>query len=290
MQARSMVTLNEAYASAARLIDQADGLIIGAGAGMGIDSGLPDFRGPGGFWKVYPALGQARLRFEEIASPAAFKSRPSLAWGFYGHRLGLYRETQPHDGFRILKELADSMPHGGFVYTSNVDAQFQKAGFPESQVVECHGTIHHLQCLDRCSDAIWPADSFIPKIDESSCRMTSDMPRCPNCGALARPAILMFSDWDWAEGRSRLQSARFSQWRSKVDRPVVIEIGAGSAIATVRHCSHSQDCPIIRINPTEWQVPRPSDIGIPTGALEGITGIWNALSPVSLDFTESIDQ
>ncbi len=159
-----MVTLNEAYASAARLIDQADGLIIGAGAGMGIDSGLPDFRGPGGFWKVYPALGQARLRFEEIASPAAFKSRSSLAWGFYGHRLGLYRETQPHDGFRILKELADSMPHGGFVYTSNVDAQFQKAGFPESQVVECHGSIHHLQCLDRCSDAIWPADSFIPRL------------------------------------------------------------------------------------------------------------------------------
>lgn len=53
-----MVSLEEQFATAARLIDQADSLIIGAGAGMGIDSGLPDFRGPGGFWKVYPALGK----------------------------------------------------------------------------------------------------------------------------------------------------------------------------------------------------------------------------------------
>jgi NAD-dependent SIR2 family protein deacetylase len=280
-----MVTLDEQFAKAARLIDQADGLIIGAGAGMGIDSGLPDFRGPGGFWKVYPALGLAKLRFEEIASPAAFKSRPTLAWGFYGHRLDLYRRTEPHEGFRMLKEIAESMPHGGFVYTSNVDAQFQKAGFPESRVVECHGSIHHLQCLDRCTDALWPADSFEPEVDETSCRMTSEMPRCPNCGALARPAILMFSDWDWAEGRTRLQSARFSQWRSKVSRPVVIEIGAGSAIATVRHFSHTQDCPIIRINPNESQVPRKGDIGIATGAQEGITGIWRYLSSDALDFT-----
>jgi NAD-dependent SIR2 family protein deacetylase len=280
-----MLSLEEQFATAARLIDQADGLIIGAGAGMGIDSGLPDFRGPGGFWRVYPALGQAGLHFEEIASPGAFKSRPTLAWGFYGHRLGLYRKTVPHEGFRLLKEIAESMPHGGFVYTSNVDAQFQKAGFPETRVVECHGSIHHLQCLERCTDALWPADAFEPQVDETSCRMTSEMPHCPNCGALARPAILMFSDWDWADGRTRLQTARFSQWRSKVERPVVIEIGAGSAIATVRHFSHTQDCPIIRINPNEYQVPRKGDIGIATGAQEGITGIWRYLSSDALGVT-----
>lgn len=47
-----MLSLEDEYAKAARLIDQADGLIIGPGVGMGIDSGLPEFRGPGGFWKV----------------------------------------------------------------------------------------------------------------------------------------------------------------------------------------------------------------------------------------------
>lgn len=80
------------FAAAARLIDEADSLIIAAGAGMGVDSGLPDFRGVGGFWQAYPALGRAKIRFEEIASPATFERDPTLAWGFYGHRLNLYRK------------------------------------------------------------------------------------------------------------------------------------------------------------------------------------------------------
>ena len=62
------------YANCAELIDQADGLLITAGAGMGVDSGLPDFRGPQGFWRAYPALGRARIPFEQIASPSAFKT------------------------------------------------------------------------------------------------------------------------------------------------------------------------------------------------------------------------
>jgi NAD-dependent SIR2 family protein deacetylase len=282
-----MRSLEQSYAAAARLIDDADSLVICAGAGIGVDSGLPDFRGPSGFWQVYPALGRAKIRFEEIASPAAFKKHPTLAWGFYGHRLRLYRDVVPHEGFRLLQTLAASMPRGAFVFTSNVDGQFQKAGFPESRVVECHGSIHHLQCLDRCSDAIWTAANFEPEVDQESCQLISEMPRCPDCGALARPAILMFSDWEWAEGRTRLQSARLTDWRRSAERPVVIEIGAGSAIATVRHFSHSQTAPLIRINPTEWQVPHQSDVGIPTGALEGVLGIWSALNPGSLDFTTS---
>ena len=48
--------------------DQADGLLITAGAGMGVDSGLPDFRGTEGFWRAYPALAQAHIRFESIAA------------------------------------------------------------------------------------------------------------------------------------------------------------------------------------------------------------------------------
>src|SRR5690606_8161485 len=52
------------YSSAAQLLAQADGLLITAGAGMGIDSGLPDFRGSEGFWNAYPALGRARIQFE----------------------------------------------------------------------------------------------------------------------------------------------------------------------------------------------------------------------------------
>ena len=88
---------------AASLIEQADALIVAAGAGMGVDSGLPDFRGKDGFWRAYPALREAQIDFYNIASPSAFHSSPERAWGFYGHRLALYRETVPHHGYELLK-------------------------------------------------------------------------------------------------------------------------------------------------------------------------------------------
>lgn len=155
------------FSRAAELIDQADGLLITAGAGMGMDSGLPDFRGTEGFWKAYPALAQARIRFESIASPDAFEEDPDLAWGFYGHRLNLYRRTLPHKGFQFLVDLADQMPNGAFVFTSNVDGQFQKAGFRDTEVCEVHGSIHHLQCMQGCAGDIWSARDFHPEVDEA---------------------------------------------------------------------------------------------------------------------------
>ncbi|HWI14663.1 MAG TPA: Sir2 family NAD-dependent protein deacetylase [Burkholderiales bacterium] len=267
----------ERYAAAARLIGDADAIIVCAGAGMGVDSGLPDFRGAEGFWRAYPALGRAKIRFEEVASPATFRSDPALAWGFYGHRLALYRRTAPHAGFGLLKEIAARTPRGGFVFTSNVDGQFQRAGYADEQIVECHGSIHHLQCMDRCSDAIWNAEGYTPQIDAVQCRLTGDMPRCPECNAVARPAILMFDDWEWSDRRTRVQFARYARWREDVKQPVVIEVGAGRAIPTVRYFAESQHCPIIRINPTELEVPRRGDVGIPTGALEGIKGIREQL-------------
>ena len=271
-----MADLVPLYNAAERLIGQADALVICAGAGIGVDSGLPDFRGPGGFWQAYPALGRARIRFEEIASPAAFRADPALAWGFYGHRLRLYRETMPHAGFAMLRDLAASVRNGAFVFTSNVDGQFQRAGFDEANVVECHGSIHHLQCMEPCGDAIWSAEALMPEIDTEDCRMTSDLPRCPQCGALARPAILMFGDWAWVEDRTRTQMARLQAWLARTERPVAIEIGAGSAIATVRAFAQGLGAPIIRINPREWQVTKLDDLGIPVGALEGIGGIMDA--------------
>jgi len=73
-----------------------------------------------------PARAWAWIAFESIASPAAFEADPLLGWGFYGHRLALYRRTEPHEGFAILKQFGESMPNGVFVFTSNVDGQFDK--------------------------------------------------------------------------------------------------------------------------------------------------------------------
>ncbi|MFX7878703.1 Sir2 family NAD-dependent protein deacetylase, partial [Acinetobacter baumannii] len=87
------------------------------------------------------------IPFHEIACPDAFRRHPKLAWGFYGHRLALYRRAQPHPGFHMLRQWGLSKPHGLSVFTSNVDGHFQQAGFEAAKVHECHGSIHYLQCL-----------------------------------------------------------------------------------------------------------------------------------------------
>lgn len=91
---------------AAEWLQECQGLLIAAGAGMVVDSGLPDFRGTEGLWRHYPNLRRAKLDLPRIANPETFRSNPRLAWGFYGHRLNLYRSATPHRGFRVAKSLA----------------------------------------------------------------------------------------------------------------------------------------------------------------------------------------
>ena len=266
---------------AAELIQQADALIIAAGAGMGVDSGLPDFRGREGFWRAYPALGRAGLDFYTVASPETFINDPALAWGFYGHRLALYRATRPHAGFDILQRWGTHVAQGARVFTSNVDGQFQRAGFDAEHVHEVHGSIHHLQCLTPCHDDIWAADGFEPEVDAAACRLLNEPPRCPRCGGVARPNILMFGDDGWLEAREQAQSRRLRQWLTAVHRPVVVELGAGVDVATVRHFSHAVlqqwDGRLVRINPREAAVPSRLDVGLPLGALSALEALDDRL-------------
>ena len=97
---------------AAHPIKTADIMLFVTGAGMGVDSGLPYFRGNQGFWRAYPALKRSSLDFISIASPRAFRQQPEIAWGFYGHRLNLYRKTIPHVGYDILTKWGESAPYG----------------------------------------------------------------------------------------------------------------------------------------------------------------------------------
>ncbi len=258
-------------------IREADALVLAAGAGMGVDSGLPDFRGRDGFWRAYPAVARLGLAFEEMANPAWFRRDPHLAWAFYGHRLGLYRRTEPHAGFRQLLELAANARRGWFVFTSNVDGQFQRAGFDPDRVVECHGSIHHWQCATGCSQEIWPADGEKVDVDEESFRARDPLPQCPRCGGVARPNILMFGDSRWLAARTRRQQERWSHWLDQLEaaraRVVVIELGAGSAIPTVRWNSEELVSRLrgrlIRINPREPEVPS-GHLGLAGGAAEGV--------------------
>ena len=273
--------LEHLYGRAAAKVRQAGALVVTAGAGMGVDSGLPDFRGDRGFWKAYPPYERLGLSFVEAANPAHFDGDPSFGWGFYGHRTNLYRGTVPHGGFGVLRSWAERLRLPCFVVTSNVDGQFQKAGFAADHILEVHGSIHHLQCTSPCSSDIWPNEERLD-VDEATMR-SRQVPRCPRCGGVSRPNILMFGDSAWLDDRTAAQRDRFEAFLSGMEerRLVVVELGAGTGIPTIRMTSERlarlAGAFLVRLNPREPEAP-PPHVGIPVGALEGLTGIDRALS------------
>lgn len=274
------VNLYKLIESAADAISSSEVMVITAGAGMGVDSGLPDFRGDRGFWNAYPMYQRLGLSFVDAANPAHFQRDPAFGWGFYGHRTNLYRSTVPHPGFGILHQWINRFGMEYFVVTSNVDGQFQKSGFAHDHILEVHGSIHYLQCLDPCREAIWDNREEIP-VDLSTMR-SLHVPKCLHCRGVARPNILMFGDYSWLPGRTRMQERSFDEFvtDNAGKRMVVIEIGAGTAIPTIRATSERlgvrPDVSVIRINPREAGI-KPPHLSLPLGALNGLREIDSVL-------------
>ena len=278
------MSLQERFEKAAEAIRQARAMVVTAGAGMGVDSGLPDFRGDHGFWNAYPMYQRLGINFVGAANPANFEDDPAFGWGFYGHRTHLYRETEPHPGFRMLQDWAETFGQDSFVVTSNVDGQFQKAGYRNDQVLEVHGSIHHLQCLTPCCNAIWDNEETIP-VDFETMR-AQHVPGCRHCSRAARPNILMFGDYSWVADRTRGQEMRFDSFlaQHRQEPIVVIEMGAGTAVPTIRFMSErigqGFSATVIRINPREPRISG-GHISLPCGALEGLQGIEACLEESS---------
>ncbi len=283
----------EGLRAAASAIGRSRALLITAGAGMAVDSGLPDFRGDRGFWNAYPPYESRGLRFTDLANPHWFRRDLNFAWGFYGHRLSLYRSTAPHEGFDCLLRWAGQRELGWFVVTSNVDGQFQKAGFAEDRIIEIHGSIHHLQCTADCGVGIVDGAETSVAVEEQSMRARDPVPACPHCGRPLRPNILMFGDRDWDSTRTDRQSARYHRWLRYLRTEAVsagdlaiIECGAGTALPAIRSESERRsdefDAPLIRINRFDPEVPDAErDVALHGSALELLRGIDSAIAATS---------
>jgi len=262
-----------------KIISEADAVIITAGAGMGVDSGLPDFRGNLGFWKAYPLLRDKNLSFEDMANPQWFFDDPKLAWAFYGHRLNLYKNTEPHEGFGLLLDLVKSKNENYFVYTSNVDGHFAKAGFSKEKIYECHGSIHYSQCIHNDDGMIWSMCESSVEVDEAKFIVTK-MPVCPECGCVSRPNIMMFYDHEFNSKRTLAQHKRYEEWleQNKDSRFVIIELGAGLAVPTIRNfgekfVKRSKKATLIRINPRDNYISEYIGISLKCSALDGLRQI-----------------
>jgi NAD-dependent SIR2 family protein deacetylase len=153
-----------------------------------------------------------------------------------------------------------------------------------------------MQCMRDCGVGLFSADRYDIDVDPTTFRARPPLPRCPQCGSLARPNILMFGDYGWDSSRSDQQAARLEAWLSvlrseREGRLVVVECGAGSAVPTVRSFSErlvsSHGATLVRVNAREPQVPR-GQIGLAKTALAALTAIDERLAARQRTFASSV--
>jgi NAD-dependent SIR2 family protein deacetylase len=278
------MTMDQLVEQAALLIRQADAVAIFAGAGMGVDSGLEQYRGTDSLWTRSITVNNQEINYYDLMKPLAFREQPELAWGLIGNRMEKYSATTPHDGFAILKELVLHKEY--FIVTSNIDEQFQKAGFNTLRIFEFHGSIFNTQCGERMECGTWRTPYI--KSSPESIHADPPFPECSTCYSYCRPNVLLFEDENFAPDISAEQQFRYMEWReqitSRLRKIVALEIGAGKTLPTIRRFAErfaGDDYPLIRRNPFDSETEQPNHISIPLGAGEGLRQVK--------DFMERLD-
>lgn len=255
----------------ASLLKNADAVAIFAGAGMSVDSGIPAYRGKDGLWTKSFNVNQFNINSYDLMKPLAFKEQPEFAWGFIGKQMKLFKNTAPHEGFQLLKNFVSDKEY--FVVTSNIDGQFQKAGFDDKRIFEFHGSIFNTQCGEEIECGIWDTPTI--KLSSDKVTAASPIPVCPVCNSYCRPNVYLFDDEFFVSTVSAEQQFRYMEWREKIlkicNNIVALEIGAGKTIPTIRRVAErfaGNMYPLVRINPFDFEIEESNHFALPLGAKE----------------------
>jgi len=215
-------------------------VLVITGAGISAESGIPTFRGEGGLWKGFDAT--------QLATPQAFDGDPELVWEWYRWRKQICNEASPNPGHRAVAEMEHR--EGDFLLlTQNVDGLHPRAG--SKKLVEIHGCIDQARCT-RCASVFGVPAS-------------EGMPRCSDCGALARPHILWFGESYWAGTLDRgIAFARQADFCLVVGTSGMV--WAPSAVALE---AKQQGAFLVDVNPEQSQISSYADAWLagPAGAI-----------------------
>jgi NAD-dependent deacetylase len=148
-------------------------VLVISGAGVSAESGIPTFRGKGGYWR--------NLDPTKLATPEAFTRDPNLVWDWYRERRQRIRKAQPNPAHKAIAKLAGQAAEFLLV-TQNVDDLHLRAGLPAEKMVQIHGDVF----MTRCSGCEFRR--YEHEQDGAS------LPKCPDCGALMRPGVVWFGE------------------------------------------------------------------------------------------------
>lgn len=191
--------MDEHIEKAAAILSESECTIAVTGAGVSVESGIPDFRSPTGIWAKYPT--------EEYASIDAYLENPPKIWRFWRDIAKDFAECGPNPAHYALATLEK---HGYLkaIVTQNIDALHQAAG--SKTVIEYHGSARKLFCLDCGNTRPWDLQA-----------MGDTPPRCRVCGGLMKPDIVMFGELIPPEA---LRAS--AEWGEKCDAVLIVGTSA----------------------------------------------------------------
>jgi len=239
VQAPSDRDFKEQIAQAARLIAKAKNGVIITGAGISTPSGIPDFRSRGsGLWEKHNPM--------EVASLVAFRHHPARFFAWVRPLLADILAAKPNPAHYALAEMQKA-GHFSAVVTQNIDGLHQKAG--SSNVLEVHGSLDTATCT-MCYRT-YQAKQFIPKFLE-----TGEIPKCPHCGGILKPNVVLFGEalpWQvWQKAQEAVRAA-----------DLVLVAGSSLEVMPVARLpveAAMRDVPVIIVNKTPTYMDVRADI------------------------------
>lgn len=238
--------------SLVRQLQQAQRWVAITGAGVSAESGIPTFRGAGGYWREH--------RAEDLASPQGFSRNPALVWEWYSERRQTIQSHQPNPAHSTLALLEQQVPDFCLI-TQNVDGYHRQAG--SQHVLEVHGNIWKVRCTVE-QDKLWE-DFTIP----------TRFPVYCSCGALARPHIVWFGE---SYDSSLLQQAVTAVSQAQV----ILVIGTSGMVAiSSALLAQAPQALKMELNLAASEVTDEVDYCLTGPAGESLPWLWQQIKSVS---------
>ena len=226
-------TINLAY-----MIKASRNIVVFTGAGVSTESGVPDFRSPGGIWERYdPEV----MTYQNFVSSAECRSQ---YWQMYHECWHEFSSVKPNPAHHAIAEL-ENQGKLSAVITQNIDGLHQQAGNSPDKVLELHGTMWKICCLECRAE--YSIDKVIGLLD-----LGEVIPECPECGGLLKPATIAFGQ------QMPLQVLEEAQRRS-ISCDLFISIGSSLVVqpaASLPPAAKEAGAALVIIN----LVPTPLDI------------------------------
>ncbi len=206
--------MNEPIEKIADLIARSRKTVVFVGAGLSTESGIPDFRSPGGVWDKYDPEDFYFQRF--VASEVSREKYWQMATEMYESM----KDARPNQAHLAIAEL-ERLGKLDCLITQNIDGLHFKAGNSPDKVLELHGTAMHVTCLN-CHKRY--------NRDEIQSRITTGVkaPRCDECNGLLKPATISF-------GQSMPEKETHEAYKRSAACDLFIVIGSSLVVQPAAH-------------------------------------------------------